>query len=189
MKHRFINACRSFKKQLIPKENSSLLNKLTLRVTAQPSRRSCEYYLDPGPILAAAPTWLKLLNTGGPLVWETPNDELVFTSGKEVTVGKFGLCDTDTRGVFRKLLNSISFAFCRFLSPSTWRKESNEWEFFLIKFIKDHIYDDWTIQYIGEIKVSSVELLKKAQLQLFSDKYRSCCSNRHILHASGIRET
>jgi hypothetical protein len=59
----------------------------------------------------------------------------------------------------------------------------------LIKFIKDHIYDDWTIQYIGEIKVSSVELLKKAQLQLFSDKYRSCCSNRHILHASGIRET
>ena len=97
------------------------------------SKIKCIYYLDPGPILLAAPIWLKLLNTGGPLFWETPNGELFFTSGKEATVGKLGVCDTDRCGLFRKLLNSVSFAFCKFLSPSTWGKETNELEFILDK--------------------------------------------------------
>lgn len=116
--------------------NHQFMQQINSKVTtAHPKRWSSEYYLDPGPILLAAPIWLKLLNTGGPLFWETPNDELFFTSGKEATVGKLGVCDTDRRGLFRKLLNSVSFAFCKFLSPSTWRKETNG-------YIKDHIYDD-----------------------------------------------
>ena len=128
------NVCRSCWKPLIFRWNHQFIQQINSNITAHTPRWSCKHYLDPGPTLVATPTWLKLLNTGGPLFWETPNDELLFfTSGKEATVGKLGVCVTDRRGLFRKLLNSISFAFCRFLSPSTWRKETNELEFILDK--------------------------------------------------------